>query len=132
MWNPNIKEIHITKLVHMIFSSWFGYFEYVGYLLCGIMLVVLNVLIWSLSVSIDLPDHGAARNLQHATSQTTFDTFDQSQHLLHTLHKSFFAFSCIFTFLEIIKRNMPKMLLFSSTFNIKMATQKFNDFDKFF
>ena len=32
------------------------------------------------------------RNLQHETLQTTFDTFDQSQHLLHTLHKSFFAF----------------------------------------
>ena len=51
-----------------------------------------------------------AKNLQHNTWQTTFDTFDQSQHLLHTLHKSFLSLSCIFTFLEIIKYNMLKML----------------------
>ena len=47
----------------------------------------------------------------------------------------FFYFSCIFTFLEVIKHNMPKMLLiclFSSNFNIKMVTQKFTSFDKFF
>ena len=53
------------------------------------------------------------RNLWHQTSQTTFDTFDRSQHLLHILHKSFFFFchfSCVFTFLEIIKHNMTKML----------------------
>ena len=58
-------------------------------------------------------EHCPARNLQHKTSQTTFDPFDQSQNL-HTLHKSYFlCFSCVFTFLEIIKHNMPKMLLFS-------------------
>ena len=56
-------------------------------------------------------EHCPARNLQHETSQTTFDTFDQSQHLFHILHKSL-CFSCIFTFLEIIKHNMAKMLLF--------------------
>ena len=57
-------------------------------------------------------EHRPVKNLQHETSQTTFDTFDQSQHLLHTLHKSFFFlhFSCIFTFLEIIKHNMLKIL----------------------
>ena len=33
--------------------------------------------------------------------QTIFDTFDQSQHLFHKLHKSFLHFSCIYTFLEI-------------------------------
>ena len=48
-------------------------------------------------------------NPQHETSQTTFDTFNQSQHLLHTLHKSL-CFSCIFTFLEIVKHTMLKML----------------------
>ena len=42
MWNPNIKAIHITKLVQMIFSTWFGYFEYVGYLLHVITLIVLS------------------------------------------------------------------------------------------
>ena len=75
-----------------------------------------------------------ARNLQHKTLQISFDMFDQSQNLLHTLHKSFFflLFSCIFTLLEIIKHNTPKMLLFSSILNIKMATQKFTNFDKSF
>ena len=43
---------------------------------------------------------------------------------------SFLHLSCVFTFLEIIKHNMPKMLLFSSIFNIKMATQKVTKFDK--
>ena len=42
MWNPNIKEINITRLVLMIFKAWFGYFKYVGYLLCGITLIALN------------------------------------------------------------------------------------------
>ena len=76
-------------------------------------------------------EHHPVRNLQHETSQTTSDIFNQSQHLLHTLHNSFFAFQLHFTFLEIIKHNMPKMLLFSSIFNIKMATQKFTNFGKF-
>ena len=42
MWNPNIKMMNITKLVQMIFSTWFGYFECASYLSCGIMLTVLN------------------------------------------------------------------------------------------
>ena len=37
-------------------------------------------------------EHHPARNLQHETLETTFDTFNQSQHLLRKLHKSFFAF----------------------------------------
>ena len=36
------------------------------------------------------------RNLQHENSQTIFDMFDQSQHLLHTLHKSYFCISVAF------------------------------------
>ena len=47
------------------------------------------------------------RNLQHESSQTTFDIFDQSLHILHTVHKSLF---CVFSFLEIIKHNTPKFL----------------------
>ena len=35
-------------------------------------------------------------NLQHKTSQTTFDVFNQSQHLLYSLHKPFFAFQLHF------------------------------------
>ena len=63
-------------------------------------------------------------NLQHEILQTTFGMFSQSQHILHTLQRSFLYFSCIFIFLEIIKHNMLKMLLFSSLVNIKMSTQK--------
>ena len=37
-------------------------------------------------------EHRPARNLQLKTSQTNFDTFNQSQHLFHTLHKSFSVF----------------------------------------
>ena len=43
-----------------------------------------------------IPEHRPARDLQHQTLQTTFDSFDQSQHLLPTLHKSFFAFQLHF------------------------------------
>ena len=41
-------------------------------------------------------EHHPARNLQHKTSQTTCDMFNQSQHLLHTPHKSFFCVSVAF------------------------------------
>ncbi|XP_054946720.1 autism susceptibility gene 2 protein-like isoform X4 [Physeter macrocephalus] len=41
-------------------------------------------------------EHRPARNLQHETSQTTFDTFHQSQHVFHTEHKSFLCVSVAF------------------------------------
>ena len=72
--------------------------------------------------------HCPVTNLQRETFQTTIDMFNQSQHLLYILHKSFFCVcvyvcaSVAFTFVKIIKLNMLKMLLFSSIFNIKMAT----------
>ena len=79
-------------------------------------------------------EHRSARNLQHKTSQTTFDVFDHSQQLL----RKYLCFSCIFIFLDILnmskmvyayyaKHNMPELFLFSSVFNIKMATQKFTN-----
>ena len=44
----------------------------------------------------------------------------------------FLCFSCIFTFLEIIKSWMHwKFCIFSSMFNIKMAAQKFTNFNKY-
>ena len=42
-------------------------------------------------------EHHLTRNLQHDTSQTTFDVFSQSQHLHHTLHKSFLCVSVEFS-----------------------------------
>ena len=128
-------------------------------------------------------EHHAMRNLQQETLPTIFDIFNQSQHLLHTLHKSFFCISVAFlpfflkklinlatlsldcgmrdpfshqgsnlaplhwqcgvlvtgppgkshilTFLEIIKHNVQKMLLFSFHLQYKLATQKVTSFDKF-
>ena len=40
--------------------------------------------------------------------------------------------SVVFTFLEIIKHNMPKCCVFLSIFTIKMATQKLTNLDVFF
>ena len=60
--------------------------------------------------------------LIHLISRSTF-----SKHCTNL----FLHFSCVFTFLEIIKHNMPKMLLFSSIFNIKISTQKCTNFDDF-
>ena len=77
-------------------------------------------------------EHCPVRNLQHKTFKTTFDMFNQSQDLLCTLTNPVFHCSCVFTIVEIIKHDMLNMLLFSSIFNIKMATQKFTSFDKFF
>ena len=70
-------------------------------------------------------EHRLERNLQHETSQTTFDVFSHSISP-YTAQISFLCFSFVSTFLEIINHNMLKM--FSSIFNFKMATQKFNNF----
>ena len=42
MWNLDIKVIDITKLVQIILITWFGYFEYVDSLSCGIVSIILN------------------------------------------------------------------------------------------
>ena len=107
----------------MIFNTWFGYFElcWLSLTLTQCWLFSTNVWFWSLSTSTGLSDL-PVRNLQHETSQTTFDLFDQSQHLLHTAEIFLKNFGCIFIFLEIMKHNMLKMLLFSSIFNINGYT----------
>ena len=116
----------------MIFNTWFGYFDYVGYLPHGIRLIVLNYYFDLIAINFTWStrplEHRPARNLQQEISQIIFNTFDQSLHLRHTLHKFFVHFSCVFTFLEIMKHNMTKMLLFSSIFITKMATQKLTNF----
>ena len=136
MWNPNIKAIHITKLVQMIFKAWFGYFECIFYLPRGMMLIVLNYCfdliavnfnwstqLWSIIQWEICSTKLLKPLLTRSISPSTFS--------IHCTNL-FLRFSYVFTFLEIIKHNMPKMLLFSSIFNVKMATQKFTNFDKFF
>ena len=105
------------------FQPWFGYFEYVGYLLHGLTLIVLNScldliainFIWSTwpwsSVQREISSTKLCKPLLiRSISLSTF-----SVHCTNL----FLRFGCVFTFLEIIKHNMPKMLLFSSIFNIK-------------
>ena len=43
MWNTNIKAINVTKLVQVIFNTWFAYFEYVTYLPRGVTEIVLSL-----------------------------------------------------------------------------------------
>ena len=76
-------------------------------------------------------EHCPTRNLPHKISQTSFNTFDQWQYLLCTLHKSFFFCFSVAFLPFLIKHNMPKCCFFSSLFNIKMSTQKFTNFDFF-
>ena len=75
-----------------------------------------------------------AKDIQWEVSSPEFAShFDTSvSHSTFSIHcrNLTLHFSCIFTFLEIIKHNMQKMLLFFS-FNIKMTTQKFNSLDFF-
>ena len=67
----------------------------------GITLIVLNVLIDCYQPQLAYPtvEHPPARNLQLRSLQTTFDTFHQSQCLLHTQHTSF-CVSVAFFFLS--------------------------------
>ena len=56
MWDPNAKEMNITKLVQMTVNACF---RHVGCLLSSTMFVVLNVSIWLLSISTVKPGRGA-------------------------------------------------------------------------
>ena len=132
MWNPNIKAIHITKLVQMIFNAWFGYSEYVGDLPSAITLIVVSYCFDLISINLNWSTR-LWSIVQWEISSTKLrkplGTHSISQRTL-SIHCTnlFLCFSCVFTFLEIIKHNMPKMLLFSSIFNIKMTTQKNHQF----
>ena len=135
-FNPNIIVINIAKLVQMIFSVWFGYFRHVTYhgtllIVCKSFLILItinfNCYTWQRSTVqreiFSMKFHKLL--LTQLISRSTFST-------LHRFLFFFFLhFSCVFTFLEIIKCNMPKMLHFPSTFNIKMVTLKFINFDTF-
>ena len=79
-------------------------------------------------------EHGPGRNLQQETLQTSFDLFNQSQHLRHTREKSFlfWCFSCVYTFLEIIEHTIPQMLLLLFHLENWSGYTKFTNFDFFF
>ena len=68
----------------------------------SITLIVLNALIDCYQPQLAYPtvEHPPARNLQPRSLQTTFDTFHQSQRLLHTQHKSFCLSVAFFSFLK--------------------------------
>ena len=108
MWNPNIKAINITKLVQMLFNTWFGYFEYVGY---NIDFFSSNVSTLWLSTLPDSPDHGASSS-EKSPAQNFSNHFWHIQSVIapFSIHCTnlLLCFSCIFTFLKIIKHNTPK------------------------
>ena len=126
------KMNNITKLVYITFSILFGYLEYANCLPHMSALIVLKswYVHYELQVVCLTVEHRPVGNCQHKTSQTTFDTFVQSQHHLHTLNSLFFPFSCILTFLEIIKHSMPECCFLPSIISVKMTTQKFTNFGK--
>ena len=116
MWNPNIRVNNINKLhkwaVQMIFNVWFGYFEYVGYLLHGITLIALsecldlitinfNCFTWPWNtVQQEIPNMKLLKPLlTHSISHSSL-SIDCTKLIL--------SFSCDFTFLEIIKHNVLK------------------------
>ena len=115
--DPMQSKQNITKLMQMVFNAWFGYFEYVGYLPRGITLIILNECLDLIAINFNWST-GPWSIIQWEISSTKFhkllfDMFNQSQHHFHMLYKPFFVcFRCIHTFLEIIKHNVLKMLLF--------------------
>ena len=131
MWKLNIKRQsnEHNQALQMTFSIWSGYSECVGYLPCGTMLIGLNCCLDLIFINFNwsTPPWSIVQwEISSGFLQIIFDMFDQSEHLLHTQSFFLLCFSCIFTFLEIIKHNMPKMFLLSSIIT------KFTNFDNYF
>ena len=98
------------------FSTWFGCFEYVGYLLCGITLVVLNYCFDLIAINFNWSSWPWSI-VQWGISSTKLRKSLLTCLIGHSTFSThctnlFLRFSCVFTFLEIIKHNMLKMLLF--------------------
>ena len=126
MWNPYIKVIHITKLVQMMVKTWFVYFEYVSYLSCGITLIVFNYCFDLIAINFNWstwPWSIVQREISSAKLHKSLLTCSICHSAFLHCTNLFVCFSCVFTLLEIMKHNMPKMLPFSSIFNIKMSTK---------
>ena len=124
MWNPNIKVINITKLVQMIFNSliwmfWVYQLSPAWYNVdcsqCFDLTAINNwsTRLWHIIQREIFNTKSHKPPLTHSVTHRTF---------FHTLHKPFFfflRFSYVFTFLEIIKLNMAKMLLFCPSSTLK-------------
>ena len=63
---------------------------------CWMFSVNVSTCVLSTSTGLPTMGHCPARNLEHTTSETTFDTFNPSQHLFHRLHQSFLCISVVF------------------------------------
>ena len=137
MWKLDIKHQsnEHNQALQMIFSTWLGYFECVGYLPCGIMLIALNYCLDLIFINFTwfTPPW---RIVQWKSPAQISSVFCKPlltcliSHSTFSIHKPFFflRFSCIFTFLKIMKHNMPKIFLLSSIFTKFLATQKFTTF----
>ena len=137
MWQPNIKAINITKLVQFFSTLDLDIFSMsAASCIVYYWLISNNVLIWLLLTSTGLSHHEASSS-EKSPAQNWSNHFWHIRSVTapssHTAHIFFFFLVSvvIFTFLEIIKHNMLKCYFFPAPFNIKMATQKFINFDKF-
>ena len=124
----NLHGTQISKLLAKLnWPKWFSVLDFdIRLSLARCNVDCSQLMSWSNCYQLQLVyptlEHCPVKNLQHETVN----------HFWHAQHKSFLHFSCIFMFLVAIKRNLPKMLLFSSLLNIKMTTQKVTNFDTFF
>ena len=120
MWNPNFHAINIPS-----WCRWFTRLDSdilsVLVILRGITLIILNECLgliainfnWSIRLwSVIQQEISSTKLHQSLLTHPSSHTF--SIHCTNFLF--FFNFSCVFTFLELIKYNMLKMLLFSSFF----------------
>lgn len=136
---PKHQRINSTMLVQMIFSTWFGY------LVCWLSPTWYNIDCFSINyhnlITIifnwSIPDHGTSPNEKISSRKfhKLFLTHLISPPFIHC--KSFLHFSLhSFTFLEIfiiyyLIFIILKCCFFPLIFNIKMATEKFTNFDFF-
>ena len=111
----NIREIHIkgtniTKLVKIIFSAWFGYFEYGSYFMCCISLIIK---IWLILISTNLPNH-SAKEISKTKICKLLNISGHSHNFLHKLQS--FVFFCFFEskFFYLKRKEYLKRSLFSS------------------
>ena len=111
-----LPKQNITKLMRMIFNAWCGYFEYVGYLPSSITLITLSECLDLITINFNWST-GPWSTIQWEISSTKLHKLLLTCSINHSTvsiccTKFFVGFRCIHTFLEIIKHNMLKMLLF--------------------